>query len=121
MANENGWIGVDLDGTLAHYETWMGCDQIGEPIEPMVNRVKQWLAEGKNVRILTARAYAPPNDAGRQYEAAKAMLAILEWCSYHLDKALPVTCQKDYDMIEFWDDRCIQVEKNTGRRIYGSV
>jgi hypothetical protein len=29
-----GWIGVDLDGTLAHYDGWKGIDHIGEPIKP---------------------------------------------------------------------------------------
>lgn len=27
-----GWIGVDLDGTLAHYSGWSDPDHIGEPI-----------------------------------------------------------------------------------------
>jgi len=26
-----GWVGVDLDGTLAHYDGWKGADHIGEP------------------------------------------------------------------------------------------
>ena len=50
-----GWIGVDLDGTLAEYLGWQGMGHIGEPIAPMVERVKAWLAEGKDVRIFTAR------------------------------------------------------------------
>ena len=48
-----GWIGVDLDGTLAEYHGWNGS--IGKPIAPMVDRVKRWLAEGVEVRIMTAR------------------------------------------------------------------
>lgn len=24
MSGNNGWIGVDLDGTLAHYDGWNG-------------------------------------------------------------------------------------------------
>ena len=28
-----------------------------------------------------------------------------------------VTCEKDYLMHELWDDRVVQVEKNTGRRL----
>lgn len=38
-----GWIGVDLDGTLAEYLGWQGMGHIGEPIAPMVERVKAWL------------------------------------------------------------------------------
>lgn len=55
MSNK-GWIGVDLDGTLAHYDGWKGPEHIGAPIPAMVERVKAWLAEGKEVRISTARA-----------------------------------------------------------------
>ena len=35
-----GWIGVDLDGTLAMYDQWAGAGHIGEPIPLMVERVK---------------------------------------------------------------------------------
>ena len=52
---EGGWIGVDLDGTLARYDGWKGPEHIGEPLMPMVERVKAWLAEGREVRIMTAR------------------------------------------------------------------
>src|SRR5260370_1562028 len=48
-----GWIGTDLDGTLAKYSGW--SEDIGEPIGPMISKVKRWLAEGKEGRILTAR------------------------------------------------------------------
>lgn len=27
-----GWIGVDLDGTLAIYDVWRGANHIGEPV-----------------------------------------------------------------------------------------
>ena len=52
--SQSGWIGVDLDGTLAKYGSWNG-GQIGDPIPLMVERVKQWIAEGVEVRIFTAR------------------------------------------------------------------
>lgn len=115
----DGWIGVDLDGTLATYDKWEGCHIVGQPIWPMVRRVKEWIAAGFNVRILTARVSTPENNAKRQKEAAMAMIAIQQWCELYLGKAIPVTCRKDYAMIELWDDRAVQVEKNTGRRIDG--
>jgi hypothetical protein len=34
----NGWIGVDLDGTLAFYDEWIGPEHIGAPIPGMVDR-----------------------------------------------------------------------------------
>ena len=50
---QSGWIGVDLDGTLAKYGIWDGS--IGEPIPLMVERVKIWIALGVEVKIFTAR------------------------------------------------------------------
>lgn len=41
MVEHKGWIGVDLDGTLAHYEGWKGVEHIGEPIPAMVERIWQ--------------------------------------------------------------------------------
>lgn len=55
MSNR-GWIGVDLDGTLAHYDGWKGETHIGKPIPLMLARVKRWLAEGKEVRIVRRNA-----------------------------------------------------------------
>ena len=43
--------------------------------------------------------------------------AIEAWCRKHIGAQLEITCIKDYGMIELWDDRCIQVEPNTGRPI----
>lgn len=106
------WIGVDLDGTLAHYDGWKGPDHIGEPIPAMVERVKRWLAAGKQVRIFTARVCG---DDGRDVDAMR--LRIGAWCALHIGRELPVTNVKDYDMTTLWDDRAVRVEKNTGRII----
>lgn len=114
----NGWIGVDLDGTLAHYDGWRGAGHIGEPVPAMVERVKRWLGEGRQVKIFTARVY---NDSapGRFAEAVESQLAIEAWCQKHLGRKLPITCVKDFGMVEFWDDRAVQVVTNTGRRADG--
>lgn len=112
----NGWIGVDLDGTLAVYNGWKGADRIGEPIAPMVDRVKQWLAEGKAVRIFTARV--SPNREIPE-EAQVAADAIYAWCQTHLGAVLPITYMKDYAMVELWDDHAVQVIANTGQRADG--
>jgi len=45
--------------------------------------------------------------------------AIAAWCKLHIGQVLPLTCTKDYGMIELWDDRAVQVEMNTGRRMDG--
>ena len=101
----SGWIGVDLDGTLAHYEGWNG-GSIGKPIAPMVNRVRDWLQNGREVRIFTARAAAP-----------ELIPAVQEWCLTHIGTVLPVTNVKDFGMVELWDDRAVQVVPNTGQPV----
>lgn len=98
-----GWIGVDLDGTLAHYTGWKGPDHIGDPIPAMVQRVTAWLAKGQEVRIFTARAGVP-----------EQVPYVHEWCLKHLGLVLVVTNVKDFAMIELWDDRCVRVVPNTG-------
>lgn len=114
--NDSGWIGVDLDGTLARYEGFKGADIIGEPIIPMVNRVKQWLADGKTVKIFTAR-YHGHGAALIGGGTADVVTPIQEWCQKHLGKILEITNQKDFGMIELWDDRCVQVIANIGEPV----
>jgi hypothetical protein len=108
----SGWIGVDLDGTLAQYDGWQGEFHIGEPIQLMVDRVKQWLSEGTIVRIVTARV--SPNQGRASATILEIEQAIQKWCTEHIGIPLPVTCCKDFGMIELWDDRCKQVIPNTG-------
>lgn len=110
----NGWVGFDLDGTLAHYDHWRGEEHIGDPVPAMVKLLKEWRANGYPVRIFTARA-STVNFTGGPYEASKAITAISAWCLKHLGEVLPVTCTKDYQMLLLYDDRCRQVEPNTGR------
>lgn len=120
--SQQGWIGVDLDGTLAHYDGWRGVEHIGEPIPAMLERVKKWLAEGKDVRIFTARVCsgdASLADAKTRDDYWDTKWAIESWCKHHVGRVLPITHKKDYAMIELWDDRAVQVEPNTGRRVDG--
>jgi len=111
------WIAVDFDGTLA---TW-GCpwnkdySATGSPIPKMIGRVKKWLSEGKDVRIFTARAdqYHPSGTL-----SSSAMRRPLEaWCLKHLGQILPITNRKDYWCRVIYDDRAIQVIKDTGELI----
>lgn len=111
-----GWIGVDLDGTLAHWTEWVGPTEIGPPIPLMVERVKRWLEEGKDVRIFTARVYP---GLGFEDRVPQISAAISVWCWEHIGRPLPVTCTKDYEMLELWDDRAVQVVPNTGLRADG--
>ena len=121
MSSNRGWIGVDLDGTLAEYHGWVHELHIGAPIPLMVKRVKAWLAEGRDVRIFTARVATSPDGKQREDDRSRSSVplivkAIDKWCFEHLGRALPVTNIKDFGMIELWDDRCVQVVRNTGDR-----
>lgn len=106
------WIGVDLDGTIAEYTTFISPTHIGKPIQPMCDRVKTWIEEGLQVKIFTARV--SEQDPTVRLEVINAINA---WCQDVFGKALPITCVKDYGMVQLFDDRAIQVEKNTGRII----
>ncbi|MGI4787916.1 MAG: hypothetical protein ACRYFS_03595 [Janthinobacterium lividum] len=125
MSGKNGWIAVDLDGTLAHYEGWHD-GQIGEPVPAMAYRVGVWIAAGEDVRIFTARVGLPSVTwEGYDDEAMRASVAeqfdlINAWSLEHFGQELPVTATKDFAMKQLWDDRCVQVEVNTGRRMDGA-
>lgn len=114
----SGWIGVDLDGTLAEYHGW-NEGQIGAPVPRMLARVKLWLSEGKDVRIFTARVAATGlistigNVDGVDFAEEQRKL-IQEWTMKHLGVALPVTATKDFGLVELWDDRAVGIVFNTG-------
>jgi hypothetical protein len=99
-AEGKGWIGVDFDGTLAHYDYYRGDDHTGAPVEEMVKRVRKWLRDGKDVRLFTARKPHP---------------ALRRWMRDHLGAVLPITNRKDPGMQLLIDDRAIGVERNTGK------
>lgn len=105
----SGWVGVDLDGTLAQYGKWNG-GLIGEPIPAMVARVKSMLDRHIDVRVFTARV----SDGD-----PRTVEAIEHWCIRHIGVALKVTNVKDYAMVALYDDRAVAVEKNTGRVLGG--
>lgn len=97
---ELGWIGIDLDGTLAESHTG---EQIGKPIVSMVNKIQQWIAEGQDVRIVTARAVT-----------LSGIATVQRWLITQGLPLLTVTNMKDRHMLKLLDDRAIRIEKNTG-------
>lgn len=117
MSGAGGWIGVDLDGSLAIYNGWQGELHIGEPIPAMVERIKEWLALGIEVRIFTARV-CQPNIPGDQARASvdEIRSVIQDYTELLFGVRLKVTNEKDFGMIELWDDRAIRVRFNTGER-----
>jgi len=101
------WIAVDLDGTLAFYESGQGVKFVGTVIEPMKARVLNWLRSGKTVKIFTARVSMNEN-------AYVQRAMIQDWLEANGMPRLEVTCIKDTSMVELWGDRAIGVFKNTG-------
>jgi len=100
------WIGVDLDGCLAHEDKkWKGIEHIGAPIPSMLRRVKRWIKEGKEVRCFTARVHNDP----------VAAHFVSEWLNRHGLHKVGLTCVKDKDLVEYWDDRAVCVQRNTGK------
>jgi hypothetical protein len=109
--NQKGWIGVDLDGTLAHYERWDGPG-IGTPITRMVKRVKKHLEAGDRLKIFTARVSLPHGP-----QLLEQIELIEQWCELHLGQKLEITAVKDLHMIMVYDDRCVQMIPNTGKTL----
>ncbi len=102
------WIGVDLDGTLAYYDDSASSEKIGTPVPKMLALVKKMLNNGIRIKIFTARVTDP-----------EQLPIIRKWLKTNNLPELEITNIKDYYMLRLYDDRCIQVEKNTGRLITG--
>lgn len=105
VIGEKGTIAVDFDGTLCTYvlSPKLSPEIHGEPVPSMVERVKLWLNQGRDVVIFTARA-----------TTQEAIPPVEDWCEKHLGRKLKVTNIKTLDIVEIWDDRAISVKVNTG-------
>lgn len=105
-SREKGWIGVDLDGTLAYHDADSPMVRIGPPVPLMVKRVKRMIELGYKVKIFTARA-----------QDSEQILLIRKWLLKNGLPALEITNIKDYNMVKLFDDRAVQVELNTGKLV----
>lgn len=103
--DDGSWLGVDLDGTLATYSGW--SEEIGDPVPKMIQRVKQWLDNGKEVRILTARGSVGDSKYVQ-------LIKVYDWVKQHIGTPLEVTSRKDPLMVKLYDDRVQRVEANSG-------
>ncbi len=90
------WVAFDFDGTLAKEFTF-------EPVAPMVERLRTYLKNGTECRILTARG----NDS-------TGINLVKTWLREQNLPDLQVTSKKDYQMIVLYDDRARQVIQDTG-------
>lgn len=110
-----GWIGFDLDRTLAHY-TLEQKELIGEPIIPILDLIKKLIHEGKDVRIFTARANIVSYNGDTQLLEYHLNM-IREWCLVHIGKVLPITCAKDFNTEKIYDDIAVHVVPNNGKLV----
>jgi hypothetical protein len=101
--SKRGWIGVDLDGTLAKCETNTNPNHIGAPVLLMLKRVRYWIKTGRTVKIFTARA-------GDFHDE----INIHQWCVRHELPVLEITNRKDHQMLALWDNLAVGVVKNIG-------
>lgn len=62
---------MDFDATLAEWNDWSFAP--GQPIPAMVERVRTALAEGKKIRLFTARVW-PDGQTAEQLAAQLSML-----------------------------------------------
>jgi hypothetical protein len=100
-----GCVLVDLDGTLIEYHG-QAPDEFGPIVPLMLERIEEWLKDGYEVRIFTARASVPEHKR-----------LVEEWVQTVLGLDLAITCCKDYTCVEIWDDRAVQVRHNTGKSV----
>lgn len=117
--SDDGVIAVDLDGTLAEYWPghWKDAVTIGRPIPAMKKRVEQWLADGKRVKIWTARVAESLGPRLDGYSVDEIKEAIWRWLIENIDgweKIETVTAEKTWLDVELWDDRAVHVVLNTG-------
>lgn len=102
-------IAVDLDGTLAHWQPEKyDPAKIGAPVPAMLDRVKQMIKDGHEVTIFTARLADPGS-----------FPAIKKWLRDNGLPDLPVTNKKRSEFEQYWDDRAVAVEPNTGKVLGG--
>ena len=112
MPERKGWIGVDFDGTLAEYHGYrsVASGHMPAPIMPMVNRVKEWLLADREVKIFTARVCSKLSK--EQIREQKKFIEA--WCEQYIGTKLDITNEKDFFMVELWDNIAVGVIENKG-------
>lgn len=97
--SEPGWVGFDLDGTLAATTD----KEIGPLVPAMAAILREHFRAGVDCRIFTARA---------QWHSEQ--LKVQAWLQQHGLPVLRITNVKDDKCFQIWDDRAVSVGKNTG-------
>lgn len=122
------WIGVGYEGVLVKRRPWFN-DQ-DHAIPAMIDRVKGWLDEGRDIRIVANleplnRCVEPGAlrimhgawvDNAKEERCWLYVASIRLFCVRHFNVVLPITNVIDAKMRCLWDCKCEQVEPDTGRR-----
>lgn len=117
IKEQQGWVGFDLDGTLAHDGEWRGPLHIGAPVPKMAHKVWEALNSGYNVKIFTARVCNLRGDE----DVEQVKKVIQDWTQKHFNKRFDVTNEKDFAMITSYDDKIKQVIPNTGMTLEEAI
>lgn len=113
MSKFSRHIALDLDKTLAHYQSsWGITHEIGHPIPSMLNRLRSWISRGIKVTIFTARVGHEDTELNKSQ-----VLRIQDWLEKHGLPRLDVTATKLHTFTEFWDDKAFSVDANDGRAV----
>lgn len=108
------WIGFDFDGTIAHtVKGKFKPEHIGEPIPKMIFLLKQYINDGKEVKIFSARV-STNGTIPSIYNALLSRFYMNKWCIKHIGRKIDIVCQKDFLMVKLYDDLAIRVIKDTG-------
>ncbi len=106
-------IALDFDKTLAYHESAWGISRTGDPIWPMVDKVKAWLELGYGVTIFSVRfSHVASLDAQERM--------IDDWLQKAGLPILPKTAVKSRIFTHFIDDRAYHVKPNAGE-IQGEI
>lgn len=106
--NKNIVIYLDLDKTLAEYESKWRAQRIGPIIPKMLDNVKKWLSKGYKVVIFSARLSHSGGDLEKQIKMIQTFLR--ENGLENLD----MTCIKKTEATHFIDDKAYHCVPNTG-------
>lgn len=108
-------IALDFDKVLAQYD---GKDifHTGEPIKPMVDKLKKWLEKGYKVSIFTARVAPSGADGVRTDKFIKNQYKIIT--EFLLANGLPeleITAVKFGKFSHFVDDKAVPIISGEGK------
>lgn len=107
-----GWFGFDLDKTIAVDEGGTRGGVIGDPIKPLIRRMKYYLRTGRKVCIVSARVHPSEIDCEPQRILIRNFL--IQHIGEFYARQVDIRSDKDRHMIALFDDRAMQVIPNKG-------